>query len=120
MPDPKRRNVSKFDGDFFARFGIQIRLIARLLADGRVSLLAKALPVFSILYLVSPLDMAIPLVDDALVIWIANTLFLDLCPPDVVAEHRSELENEASPKSGAARPKPDPEVIDADYHDKDA
>ncbi|MBX3048193.1 MAG: hypothetical protein KIT46_05745 [Anaerolineales bacterium] len=119
MPDPKRRNVSKFDGDFFARFGIQIRLIARLLADGRVSLLAKALPVFSILYLVSPLDMAIPLVDDALVIWIANTLFLDLCPPDVVAEHRSELENEATPKSSAARPKPDPEVIDADYHDKD-
>ncbi|MCW5875401.1 MAG: hypothetical protein KIS85_00845 [Anaerolineales bacterium] len=120
MSDPKRRMVSKFDGDFFARFGIQIRLIVRLLADSRVSLLAKALPVFSILYLISPFDMAIPLVDDALVIWIANTLFLDLCPPEVVEEHRSQLEQEAEPKKKAGRPKPDPEVIDADYHDKES
>jgi uncharacterized membrane protein YkvA (DUF1232 family) len=115
----KKRLVSKFDGDFFTSFGLQIRLIMKLIGDSRVPLWLKALPVFSIIYLVSPLDIVIPLVDDAFILWIANTLFLELCPPDVVQEHRTELEKDAQPKN-AARPEIDKnDVIDARYKDKE-
>jgi uncharacterized membrane protein YkvA (DUF1232 family) len=115
----KKRLVSKFDGDFFTSFGLQIRLIMRLIGDRRVPAWLKALPIFSIIYLVSPLDIVIPLVDDAFILWIANTLFLELCPPEIVQEHRTELENDAQPKN-ADRPQIDKnDVIDARYKDKE-
>ncbi|MEX2143995.1 MAG: YkvA family protein [Anaerolineales bacterium] len=115
----KRRLVSKTDGDFFASFGKQIRLIMRLMGDRRVSLWIKILPVFSLIYLISPLDMFIPVVDDAFVLWIANTLFLELCPTELVDEHRTRLEAEAQPKKPGQPPIDDNDVIEARYKDKE-
>lgn len=117
---PKRRLVSKTDGDFFTSFGLQIRLIMRLMGDSRVNLLLKALPIFSVLYLVSPLDALIPFVDDAFVLWIANTLFLELVPQEIVDEHRVKLEKEAQPKKESSpSPVDEKDVIDARYREKD-
>jgi uncharacterized membrane protein YkvA (DUF1232 family) len=115
----KRRLVSKFDGDFFTSFGLQIKLLMRLIGDKRVSPWLKALPIFSIIYLVSPLDIVIPLVDDAFILWIANTLFLELCPAEIVQEHRTALEKDAQPKSKhGAEQINEQDVIEARYKDK--
>jgi hypothetical protein len=114
--NPKRRLVSKYDGDMFGSFGMQIRLIVRLLADRRISFLLKALPVFSLVYLFSPLDFAIPIVDDAFVLWLANTLFLDLCPPEIVQEHRTSLEKAEEQKRKEKISEQD--IIDASYKEK--
>lgn len=114
----KRRLVSRFDGDFFTGFGMQIRLIMRLLGDRRVPVWLKVLPVFSLIYLIFPLDIVIPLVDDAFILWLANTLFLELCPSDVVAEHRAILERDAQTKKDSPDGVDERDVIEANYRDK--
>lgn len=79
--------------------GSQVKLLLRLLRDPRVSPLLKVLPIGAVLYLISPLDAAIPVIDDAVVIGLGMYSFVELCPPDVVAEHRAALAAEASGKS---------------------
>ena len=54
------------------------------------------LPVASLAYLFWPMD-AIPIIpvigalDDAAILWIGSTLFVELCPPTVVKEYEAEL-----------------------------
>ena len=77
---------------FFIGLYDNIRLIVRLLKDKRISPLLKLLPVGALAYLVVPLDFlpANP-IDDGLVIWLGAYLFIELCPDDVVMEHRKAL-----------------------------
>jgi uncharacterized membrane protein YkvA (DUF1232 family) len=70
----------------------------RLLWDDRVSFLPKLLPILAIVYLVSPVDILPALVvgplgalDDAGVMLLALSLFVQFSPPDVVREHRRVL-----------------------------
>jgi uncharacterized membrane protein YkvA (DUF1232 family) len=56
------------------------------------------IPVGALVYLVSPIDivMGIPglaALDDAAVLWFGSSLFIELCPPEVVQEHRQSLES---------------------------
>lgn len=74
-----------------------LRLFYRLMNDGRVSLLTKAVPLLGLLLLLSPplvaLDL-IPLIgelDVILVIALTLKLFVWLCPPDVVREHVAQI-----------------------------
>lgn len=69
-----------------------VRLVARLMSDKRVNIFLKILPVFSLVYLINPMDAFIPVIDDALVMGIGTYLFIEFCPPDVVEEHRRSLE----------------------------
>jgi|SRR3990172_7176212 uncharacterized membrane protein YkvA (DUF1232 family) len=69
----------------------QIKLILRLMGDKRVSTWLKLLPIFSLVYMISPLDMPIPYVDDAVVLGLGLYTFVELCPDDIVAEHRAAL-----------------------------
>jgi uncharacterized membrane protein YkvA (DUF1232 family) len=99
----------------------QLRLIARLMADGRVNPLIKLLPVGALIYLVVPTDL-MPLLpfDDAAVLWLGGTLFLEMCPSAIVQEHLRAIDAEGSSASPEAVPgKPDPEVIDAEFHEAD-
>lgn len=75
--------------------GAQFKLLLRLLRDPRVSPLLKILPVAAVVYMISPLDAAVPVIDDAVVLGLGWYGFLELCPPDVVAEHRAALAAEA-------------------------
>ncbi len=75
---------------FFQDLTLRIKLILRLMGDGRVNPLLKLLPVGSLIYLVMP-DIAPGPIDDAAVIWLATYLFVELCPPDVVKEHLEGL-----------------------------
>ena len=76
----------------------EIKLISRLMGDSRVSGFAKILPVASLIYLISPIDLIpggvltmIGAVDDIAVMWFGLNFFVELCPANVVAEHRAQL-----------------------------
>lgn len=91
MGDKGQRSlVPKGDDGVFQKLSLRVRLILRLMADRRVSWLLKLLPIGTLLYLVVP-DLAPGPIDDALVIWLGTTVFVDLCPPEIVQEHMDEL-----------------------------
>jgi hypothetical protein len=101
----------------------RLKLVLRLMGDPRVNLLIKGLPVFGLIYLLSPLDLAIGPIDDAVVIWLSLTLFVELCPPEVVQEHMAELNKVISgvwrdPTPGEPNPQSkDEEIIDGEFHE---
>jgi uncharacterized membrane protein YkvA (DUF1232 family) len=81
----------------------RLKLIGRLMADGRVNLFLKALPLASLAYLIWPADLApaiaLPIIgalDDAAILWLGSYLFVELCPPDVVQEHVQALRRGAA------------------------
>ena len=91
MPEkPDRKIMLPQGGGVFQDLAMRIKLILRLIGDPRVNPLLKLLPVGSLIYLVVP-DLAIGPIDDAAIIWLATYLFVELCPPDVVAQHMDEL-----------------------------
>ena len=95
----------------------QVRLATRLIRDRRVSVLAKAVPLFALGYLISPLDLVpdfLPILgqlDDLGLMLVALELFLRLCPKDVVSHHRGAIEQAQrySPMRPAGA------IIDAEY-----
>jgi uncharacterized membrane protein YkvA (DUF1232 family) len=92
----------------------QLKLIARLMGDGRVSVFAKLIPIGALIYLVSPIDaISIPVIgalDDAALLWLGSYVFTELCPPAVVAEHMKEL-------AGNMNVNPQDEIVDAEATD---
>src|SRR5574339_1078274 len=85
-------------GGVMRNFVARLKLITRLMGDRRVSFFIKLLPLASLAYLFWPAD-AIPVIpvigalDDAAILWIGSTLFVELCPPNVVKEHQTDLES---------------------------
>jgi len=92
MSDKKKRSVVKLDGGVFHDLSNQIKLILRLMVDPRVNPILKVLPIGSLLYFILFPDLAPGPIDDALVVGIGMYLFIELCPPDVVQEHREALD----------------------------
>jgi uncharacterized membrane protein YkvA (DUF1232 family) len=92
----------------------RLKLIGRLMADSRVNIFLKVLPLASLGYLFLPADL-IPVVpfisalDDAAILWIGSTLFVELCPEDVVKEHMQALESNLDDTSG--------DIVDAEATD---
>lgn len=78
------------DPGFLQGLSRQLKLILRLMADNRVNVLLKILPIASFLYLISPFDFPGP-IDDAMVIGFGLYTFVELCPKDIVAEHKNTL-----------------------------
>jgi len=107
------RAGSKKEG-FFNELYKNLRLIVRLLKDSRVNPILKVLPIGALIYLLLPTDF-LPLnpIDDGLVLWLGATLFIELCPNDVVDEHRKAL-NQTTVQS-VDMGKSSSEVIDAEY-----
>lgn len=95
MNDKQKRPVIRQDRSVFQDIALQIRLIFRLLGDPRVSPLLKLLPLGTLIYFIFP-DIAPGPFDDALVFGIGTYIFIELCPPGIVAEHREALEKEIS------------------------
>ena len=97
MDDKKPSNLMvSQQGGVIRNFINRTKLIWRLMADSRVSPWVKLIPIGSLAYLLSPIDliMGIPgldAVDDVTVLWFGSTLFVELCPPDVVQEHVKAL-----------------------------
>jgi hypothetical protein len=98
----------------------QLRLIARLMVDRRVNPLVKMLPVGALIYLVVPTDL-LPLLpfDDAAVLWLGGSLFIEMCPPAIVQEHLLAIDAEDAPRPETVTGKPAADVIDAEFHEVD-
>jgi|WetSurMetagenome_2_1015567.scaffolds.fasta_scaffold119507_2 hypothetical protein len=79
---------------FLHQVALRIKLFFRMMKDPRINFFVKSLPVLSIIYLISPLDLAplMPL-DDAAIVSLAFYLFIELSPKAVVDELMQELRN---------------------------
>lgn len=111
----KNRKITPSDGGVFKNFSDRLRLIMRLMGDPRVNPLVKVLPIGAMLYLFAP-DLAPGPLDDAIILWLGSTVFIELCPPAVVQEHEEAIRKVIS----AEWRDPDPEdVIDVEPKDLD-
>jgi len=122
MPTNKERNIVQTKGGVFNELSSYIKLILRLMGDRRVPFYLKLIPIGSLVYFLFP-DLFIGPIDDALVVWLTTYLFIELCPPDVVQEHRDALSQIASGQGKRAGSTQDPlkgedDIIDAEFWDK--
>src|SRR5579859_6427319 len=82
---------------FFQQVLEQLRLTWALLVDNRVPLALNFIPIIGIAYLLSPIDLVLlffPLVGllvDLAVVLLAVTVFNNLAPAEVVAEHLTQM-----------------------------
>jgi uncharacterized membrane protein YkvA (DUF1232 family) len=121
MSEDRKRTVIPAKGGFFDDLWTNMRLIVRLLTDNRINPFLKLLPIGSLVYLVFPLDIPGP-IDDAIVVTMAMYLFLELCPQDVVEEHRQAIRGVFTtnvPKNNPGDPGYKQEdVIEAEFREK--
>lgn len=98
----------------------RLRLLARLLKDGRVPLFLKVIPFAPLLYLLFPLDVVpdvIPIVgqlDDLGIAILGIEMFINLAPQDVVREHQAQIESGAG---GTYTPPPPPDAASGNVVD---
>jgi hypothetical protein len=118
---PNRKIMLPKNGGFLQDLTLRLKLILRLLGDGRVNPLLKLLPIGSLVYLIVP-DIAPGPIDDAAVIWLATYLFVELCPPEVVQEHLDGLKATRKVMDNyqeTSQPGEQGEVIDGEIVDGD-
>lgn len=116
MTEKKDHPLNSINSGFFQDIGTRIKLIVRLMRDPRVNPFLKILPIAALVYLFMP-DLMIGPIDDALVLWLGTSLFVELCPQLVVQEH---LMNIRAGMPGVVRGDPKDEVvIDAEVRDLD-
>jgi uncharacterized membrane protein YkvA (DUF1232 family) len=99
MTDNRRKLIANPQGGLMKSFVKQLKLIGKLMGDSRISPFVKVLPIAALAYLISPVDLApgvvfpvIGALDDAAIMWIGSTLFVQLCPDNIVKEHMEELD----------------------------
>jgi uncharacterized membrane protein YkvA (DUF1232 family) len=118
----KRSIIQSQDGGLVKDVILYAKLIWLLMTDKRVNFFVKLLPIASLIYLVSPIDLVpgvvLPIIgalDDAAVIWIGTALFMNLCPEDVIEEHLRSLHKRST---GSWQDRPgEPEIVDAEARD---
>lgn len=128
MSDKKEpKSITPYDGNFLQVFGERIRLILRLMTDGRVNILLKLLPLSSLAYAIWPIDLPTP-IDDVALIMFANYMFLEMCPPGIVEEHLAKLRktpgffggsNSTQDENLTPPARTDGEVIDGEFKEID-
>lgn len=98
MAEKQPNKIMVSQGGMLRDFVLRLKLIGRLMSDRRVSFFLKLLPLASLAYLISPIDLApgvvlpvIGVLDDAAILWLGTNLFVELAPPPVVKEHMAEL-----------------------------
>ena len=117
--DPNRKMVPRSRG-FFSDIANRFHLVARLMGDARVSPLLKILPVGTLVYLIVP-DLVPFVLDDAMVIWLGTSLFVEMCPQDIVEEHLRLLNGElpAGPQNQAQQNTSQGDVVDGEFFEVD-
>lgn len=95
-----------------------LRLVWRLLTDARVPGLTKLIVPAALVYVLFPIDVVPDLIlglgqlDDLGILVLATTLFIELCPPAVVEEHRRALAARAGTNDAS-----DENVIDGSFRE---
>ena len=117
----KNRNRPKLTSSFFSTIADEIRLVLRLMADRRVNPFLKLLPIGTVLYFFIP-DLILGPIDDALILGIGTYLFIELCPPHIVEEHREALKNMVDSKLSEVDkdriPIYEDEIIEGEFRDE--
>ncbi|HSO28038.1 MAG TPA: hypothetical protein VLS48_08210 [Anaerolineales bacterium] len=117
MDEKEKRELITDKNGFFYDLSLRMKLVLRLMADPRVSPLVKLLPIGAVIYFVIP-DLAPGPIDDAAILFLGTYVFVELCPPDVVAEHEQALQQAIPGKIRDAQ-RGEEDVIDADYWESD-
>ena len=93
--DKNPRSIIPSQGNALEELTFRVKLIFRLLGDRRVSPLVKILPFAGLAYWLIPLpiDNMIPVIDDAMLVWLTSYFFIELCPTNVIQEHVREMTN---------------------------
>ena len=86
------RPIIPSEGSFFENITFRVKLILRLMLDGRVNPFLKLIPIGSLLYVIFPFDIPGP-IDDVAILWAGAYFFIEMCPPEVVQEHVDTLES---------------------------
>jgi len=100
MSGDKRPVIYDQNINFFRNLIVQARLVWLLMRDPRVPLWLKALPIGSLIYLISPVDIisdVLPIlgqIDDLMIVLGGLTTFISLCPSHVVEEHLQSIRGE--------------------------
>lgn len=122
----KRDIISSQNSGFFQDIVRHLKLIGRLMADKRVNFFLKLLPVSALIYLISPIDiapgLALPIIgalDDAAILWLGSSLFLSLCPEEVVREHLSEMDKVVDTSWRDVTEAPKTEIVDVQPRDEE-
>lgn len=94
---------------------LRLKLILGLMGDSRVNIFLKVIPIFSLAYLISPIDLisgipGISALDDIAIVSLGAYLFVELCPPVVVQEHMNQLTDDSTPSDST-------DVVDAEATD---
>jgi uncharacterized membrane protein YkvA (DUF1232 family) len=122
----KRDIIHNQNSGFFQDLIMRVKLILRLIGDKRINFFLKLLPIAAAIYVISPVDLlpgavfpVIGALDDAVVIWLGTTMFVSLCPDDIVQEHNNALQKVVtSTWRDAAEQDDSGEIIDAETSDE--
>ena len=122
----KRELINSQNTGFFQDLIQRIKLIGRLLGDKRVNFFLKILPVASVIYLVSQIDfapgLALPIIgalDDAAILWLGTSLFVSLCPEEVVQEHLAVLNKVVDSSWRDAEKEPVTDIVEVEPKDEE-
>jgi uncharacterized membrane protein YkvA (DUF1232 family) len=103
MPNQKKVVQVGEAAGIWAEIIKNIKLIWRLLNDGRISPWLKMIVPGTLLYLLFPIDIFPDIVpglgqlDDIAVILLGLKFFVEMCPEEIVRQHLDELASVASP-----------------------
>jgi uncharacterized membrane protein YkvA (DUF1232 family) len=92
----------------------ELRLIGHLMVNRQVPLWAKIVPLVTVGYILSPIDLApdwlpgMGQIDDLAILLIGLRLFVEVCPRDVVQQMRGEMRDRAATD-------PNADVVDTTY-----
>jgi hypothetical protein len=117
MPGDKKRKIQPYGGGFFGEISNHIKLVLRLMRDRRVSPFLKIIPFGTLAYFFIP-DLVFGPFDDAAVIGIGLFIFVELCPPDVVEEHRAALAGTLEGQWRDPHKSEEDDVVDAEFKDE--
>ena len=118
MSEQRKQVISPDTVGVLTQFVRTLRLVWRLLNDSRVSILPKLIVPAAALYVISPVDLIPDVIlglgqlDDIGVVVLAIAFFIELCPRQIVEEHRRAIAADAGLGS-----KQDGDVIDGSYRD---
>ncbi|MEN8240715.1 MAG: hypothetical protein ABFS17_02245 [Chloroflexota bacterium] len=99
-------------GETHKGLSLTARLVLRLLSDKRINFLLKLLPFGTLVYLIMP-DPLPFIIDDALVIGLGTYVFIELCPTEIVEEHKAKLSGQIDSKAASDTD----EVFDTEFKD---
>lgn len=119
MSDKNKRSViSTGGGGVFNDISNHFKLVFRLIRDPRVNPFLKLIPVGTVLYLLIP-DLIIGPIDDAAIIGFGLFIFVELCPQDVVEEHRAALAGTVPGQWHDPQQIDDEDIMDAEFTEEE-